>query len=335
MAVLGAGNFGTALAQVLAKEGREVVLWDHFPQVMEDIRRHRENRRFLPGVRLHPGLRVAASPAECVAGASLVLICTTSPFAVTTLAQAVPRLERSAILLNTAKGFAPRSRVRLPVALAQASPGHACAHLAGPVIANELARGQPAAIVLAATDRRVAARVADWLAGSALLPAITTDMTGAVLGGILKNVYAILLGGLDVLRGGRNLEAAVVTASVREMAAIATSCGSTTTTLYGLAGLGDLVATGFSAHSHNRALGQRLAAGQSAKAIARKTGWLPEGVRAARTACALARAGGVPAPLANLVRCWIAGTAPTLDGVLRCLRSGVDYPSPTPRSKCP
>jgi len=145
---------------------------------------------------------------------------------------------------------------------------------------------------------------------------------GAALGGILKNVYAILLGCLEKLGGDeRNLEAAALTASVREMAAIAGALGGQPTTLYGIAGLGDLVATGFSRDSHNRKFGQLLASGKSVAELEKQLGWLPEGVRATAAVCALARAKRVPAPLAGWVRRVITGTTPSLDNLLRALRA--------------
>jgi glycerol-3-phosphate dehydrogenase (NAD(P)+) len=321
IAVLGAGNMGTALAHALACGGHDLTVWDFFPEVVDDIRTRRENRRFLPGVRLSEGIRAVESPVECVTGAALVAVCVPSVFVRSTLAPVIPALGKGAYLLNVAKGFAPGTRQILPLWLEQLAPGHACVHLAGPAIAPEFARGQTASVVLASSDASAAQSVAGWLAGPYFIAGTTSDVAGAVLGGILKNVYAILLGCLETLSGhSRNLEAAVVTASVREMAAIAVAHGGHAGTLLGLAGLGDLVVTGFSPVSRNRRFGQLLAAGRSVAAIERETGWLPEGARGAAAACALARSGGVSAPLARWVNRLLAGTPPTLAGLVRALR---------------
>ena len=321
-AVLGGGNMGTAMAHALAGHGHEVAVWDHFPGVAEDIRHRRENRRFLPGIRLHPRVLAATSIGECVAGASLVLTSVPSAFLVATLARALPSLPPDAVLLNVAKGFAPRTRQPLLATMARVAPGHACVHLAGPAIANELARGVPASVVLASADEPSARRVAAWLAGPSFIPDTTADVTGAALGGILKNVYAILLGALETLGGdARNLEAAFLAASVREMAEIASAQGGQSSTIYGLAGLGDLVATGFSRDSHNRGLGRLLATGKTASELEREQGWLPEGARATTAVCALARAGEVSAPLAGWVRRTLDGSRPTIAGLMRALRA--------------
>ncbi len=150
IAVLGAGNMGSAMAHALAGNGHAVALWDFFPEVVRSIRRHGENRRFLPGIRLHAGVRAIADATECVAGAALVVISVPSAFVSATLAPVVPALEKGAVLLNLAKGFAPRTREPLPFVMGRMAPGHPCVHLAGPAIANEIARGLPASIVLAA-----------------------------------------------------------------------------------------------------------------------------------------------------------------------------------------
>lgn len=325
IAILGAGNMGTAIAHALAGSGRRVVLWDHFPEVVEDVRRYRRNRRFLPGVALHRSIEATPDASECVAHAALTVISVPSTFAVSTLRSVVPFLNADAILLNLAKGFAPRDREPLPLLLAKLS-GRPCAHLAGPAIANEFARGKPAPVVVAADDGAIAKRVADCLR-SPFLVETTTDLAGAALSGILKNVYAILLGVVNSLSGSsRNLEAAALCASAREMANIVRANGGIDSTIYGLAGLGDLAATGFSQDSHNRRFGQMLAIGKTARGKQEEAGWLPEGARSATTVCALAKASATQAPLANLVRRWLRGQTPRLDQFSRALRltAGMD-----------
>ena len=182
--------------------------------------------------------------------------------------------------------------------------------------------GTAVAHALAANEERIALQVGRWFSGPSFSPSATTDIAGAAFGGILKNVYAILLGCLETLSGGaRNIEAAALTACVRKMANIAGAHGRQPATLYGMAGLGDLVATGFSRDSHNRKFGQMLAHGKSVAELEKELRWLPEGVRATKTVCALARAGRVPAPLAGWVRRVLSGSPPSLDEFLRALRT--------------
>jgi glycerol-3-phosphate dehydrogenase (NAD(P)+) len=323
IAMLGAGNMGTAMSHVLAGLGHPVALWDFFPETVKAILYHRENRRFLPGIPLHEGIRATSDLRDCVAGAALVVIGVPSVFAGSTLDSALPALDKEAVLLNLAKGFAPGTLQPLPLTLADRAHGHACVHLAGPAIAHELARGLTASVVLAARQNEIAQRVAGWMAGPSFITATTSDVLGAALGGILKNVYAILLGVFERLGPmGQNLQAAVLSASVQEMALLAKTSGGRTETLFGLAGLGDLVATGFSPDSHNRNFGQSLAAGKTTAEFEAETGWLPEGARAAKEACALADEGRVAAPLAGLVLRWIGGARPSLEELVCALRTG-------------
>ena len=324
IAILGAGNMGSAMAHALASGGHEVAVWDHFPDVVEDIRLRKRNERFLAGVPLHQTIQTAPQAAECVDGAALVVLGVPSKYAGSLLETVVPMLDSNACLLNVAKGFEPGSREPMGNHLGRLAPHHPCVQMGGPAIANELARGIPASIILASSHESAALRVADWFAGAWFIPGTSTDVVGVSLGGILKNVYAILLGAIEVMEGGfRNLEAAALSAGVNEMAAIATAQGGRAETIYGLAGLGDLIATGFSKDSHNRAFGRRLASGETAKAIEEAIGWLPEGARSSLAACEMTRSANVPAPLAELVGSWIEGAAPSMDSVQVALRAAV------------
>jgi glycerol-3-phosphate dehydrogenase (NAD(P)+) len=322
LALLGAGNMGTAMAHALACGGHQISLWDHFPEVVDAISRERGNRRFLPGIRLHDGIKACPRAAECVEGAQLVVICVPSPFVSDTLLPLLPVLQPGAILLNVAKGFAPGTREPLPFLLTRMALGHPCVHLAGPAIANEFGRGLTTSVVMASASPPAARTAAEIFSGEIFEASVTDDVQGAALGGILKNVYAILLGCVDRLSGGsRNMEAAVLTACIREMADIAAAHGGRRSTLFGLAGLGDLVATGFSEDSHNRSFGQRLAAGESAASIRHREGWLPEGAAATTAACGMAQEKDLPAFLANWVRQTLAGSPPTLEGLSQALRN--------------
>lgn len=287
---------------------------------MKDIRENRANGRFLPGICLDPAVVANDSAVECVSDADLIMICVPSAFVRETLEPLLPAFQKGAILLNVAKGFAPGTRTPLPFMLEKLAPRHSCVHLAGPAIANEFARGQTAFVMMASSSEPAARRVAERFSGPTFAADVTTDVTGAALGGALKNVYAILLGALERLSGNsRNLEGAAVTACVHEMADIATAHGGRRATLFGLAGLGDLVATGFSPDSHNRRFGQMLASGKPVEAIKGEIGWLPEGVRATAAACSLADEKKLPAPLAGWVQRSLAGEPPSLDGLMAAL----------------
>jgi len=323
IAVLGAGNMGTALAHALASQGHSVAIWDHFVEVVDDIQTRRENLRYLPGVVLHANVTAHRAAADCVSGAALVIVSVPSPFIVTTVDVVVrAALRKDAVLLNVAKGFAPGSVEPLVSMLEVLTPDHHWVHLAGPCIANEVAQGQQALIVMASASEAAARRAAGVFNGPLFQCSVTTDVTGASLGGILKNVYAILLGCLHELNGdARNLTASAITACLAEMAILATAYEAELSTIYGLPGLGDLVATGSSLDSHNFNFGRRLASGRSTSQIEQETGLLPEGARAAAMVCTMARSRGIAVPLAEWVRVSIEGQPPALAGLADALRA--------------
>ncbi len=312
---------GTAMAHALALGGSRTALWDHFPEVVRSARETGENLRFLPGVRLHHGVSPNDDLGDCLAGAQLVVVCVPSTFVLSVMEKAAPFLRHGTLVLNASKGFAPGTSHPLLDAIAERHPTLRAAQLAGPALADEFARGIPASVVVASTDGPAAQSIARLIDGPAFVPVITSDLQGALLGGILKNIYAIFLGCLGSLCGtGRNLESAAITTCLAEMAAIAMAGGAQRSTLYGLAGLGDLVATGLSDASHNRALGKMLAAGKTIPEIRDAQGWLPEGASAAPVADILARDAGVAAPLAHWVTDTLNGTAPSPEGALAALR---------------
>jgi glycerol-3-phosphate dehydrogenase (NAD(P)+) len=306
--ILGAGNMGSALAHLLAGNGAQVVVWEHFQSVREEIRARHTNSRFLPGVQLHEAIRVAESPGECVAGAEIVILAVPSLFAPDLLRQIAPYRLKGSLLLSAAKGIDAATQEPISRVLARlAAPGE-FALLAGPAIANEFARGRPTAIVLAgehgpALESATVAFRNAWFGVH-----LTTDLAGAALGGILKNIYAILLGYLEGTDfRGRNFQAAVLTASARELALLGTALGGRLETFHGLAGLGDLLATALSEHSHNRRLGQLLGGGLSLAEAEKQMGWLPEGARTVAIARAWASQVQVELPLLRLVENLMAG----------------------------
>lgn len=318
IAVLGAGNMGTALAWLLARNGHSVKLWDFFPQVVEEINRERSNSRYLQGIQLPQQIQGVTAANECVREAELIIVAMPSPFIANTLMQVLPFISAQAAVLNVAKGLDAESQEPIHNKLNELLTGRALAVLAGPAIANEFARGLPTGVVVASAQLQTAMRLQAVLQNEFFRVSVTHDVAGAALGGILKNIYAILLGYLDAVGGGgRNLEATALNASVREMAKLALAKGAQTETIYGLAGLGDLVATGFSEDSHNRNYGRELGRGLSPAELAVKIPLAPEGTRAVVAARNWAAKAGLEVPLADAVYEIIRGKNPSLAELLK------------------
>jgi glycerol-3-phosphate dehydrogenase (NAD(P)+) len=311
---------GTALGHALALNGARIVLWDFFCEVVDDINHTRRNSRYLSGVELHPEVTAVSSAVDCVRDARLVVFAVPSPFIRVTLEHTLPAFAPDAMVLSVAKGIDSATREPIHCGLVSSLGTRPLVLLAGPAIANEFARGLPAAIVLASEPIKFAEQMRAVFEGPIFRVTTTHDVAGAALGGILKNVYAILLGYVDAAGGtSRNLEAAVLNASLREMAALSEALGAERETIYGLAGLGDLVATGFSDDSHNRSYGRKLGRGRTSVDIERETPLPPEGVRTVDIACAWAEENGISVPLARFVRKAVAGKQPALAELTQAL----------------
>jgi len=311
IAILGAGNMGTALACVLAGNGHPVVLWDHFAAVVEEIQTERKNSRYLPGMDLPAGIRAVREAEACVAGAALVVIAVPSPF-VRGLLQAVQQsVPPEAILLTATKGIDTETQRPVLGTIGKLLPDHPRCILAGPAIANEFSRGAATRVLVASAQTTAARKVAGWLTNEAFQASVTNDTAGAAMGGILKNVYALLFGFAEAAVGSaRNFEAALLTAAVAEMADLSESFGATRETLYGLAGLGDLVATAFSKDSHNRKCGRLLGEGRTLSEVETEMGVLPEGARNVKMVCVWAEEKGVTLPLAAKAEAILSGMRP-------------------------
>jgi glycerol-3-phosphate dehydrogenase (NAD(P)+) len=320
VAVLGAGNMGSAMAHLIAGNGSPVVIWDHFASVVDEINADQKNSRYLPGIHLNRGVTAAIDPARCVEQAKAVVLAVPSPFVASILERIAPQLAPEVPVLNAAKGLDPVTKRPIHETVSRLLPKHPQCLLAGPAIANEFAAGQPAAVLLAAESDNAASALRDLLENSHFRVATSTDVVGAALGGILKNIYALLFGYLDsAIQAGRNLEGTLLASSIAEMAGIAEAFGARRETLYGRAGLGDLAATGFSTHSHNRRCGRLFGSGKTAREIEAELGVMPEGVRTVKAVADWIASHHLRAPLALLAQRLVNDNRPTAAEVLEAL----------------
>jgi glycerol-3-phosphate dehydrogenase (NAD(P)+) len=304
-AVIGTGNMGTALACLLADNGHTVACWDHMPEVVEDIKKNHVNSRFLPEVQLPSGVSADHLLQHVVKEAKMILIATPSLYFRQVVKEFSPFSLPEAVVVGTSKGLEAATHKRMSQVYAEAAlhtPDHYVA-LSGPSIANDFAHKKPTAVVIAGTNHSCVQKAAGLLANPYFRVEIANDLLGVEWGGVLKNIYGLGYGLLDGLDGGSpNLKAAFTTMALREMKEIASSLGAKEKTMDGLAGLGDLVSTGFSPNSHNRKLGEYLAQGMEYdKAIEKLGGVVPEGVHTLKVI--LETAGGTAeTPLARLIQ---------------------------------
>jgi glycerol-3-phosphate dehydrogenase (NAD(P)+) len=262
VAILGAGAYGTALAQAIARSGRasEIVLIEHFLEVVEAVNTRRENHKFLPGIPLSPRVRAAAH-ASASGGAALVIVAVPTSHAAAVLSGAAPDLAAGVPILVGTKGFWGAPPRRGDEAAAAAAPGHPILVLGGGVLATELAEGRASRLVIGG-PAGAAAAVAEFLRGPGVQVTLTGDAAGVAMGAALKNIYALGMAVAGPLcDGGDNWRAAFLNDALAEMERLGEAFGGSAVTLRGPAGLGDLLATGLSSRSRNRRLGLMLQAG--------------------------------------------------------------------------
>jgi glycerol-3-phosphate dehydrogenase (NAD(P)+) len=308
ISVLGAGAWGTALA-VAAAARHPVRLWARDATQAALLQQQRENTRYLPGVALPAALQATASHAEALAhvqapGSLLVLA---TPMAA--LRERLAALPAGLPVLWLAKGFEKESGALGHEVAAQLRPGVAAGVLSGPSFAQEVARGQPTALVAASTDAALCAQAVAALHGDALRIYTSDDPVGVEVGGAVKNVLAIATGIADGLGLGQNARAALVTRGLAEMSRLGVALGARADTFMGLSGLGDLVLTATGDLSRNRRVGLLLAQGLPLAQALAQLGHVAEGVYSAATVLQRAQALAVDMPITRAVVAVLQGQA--------------------------
>ena len=301
IAVLGAGSWGTTLADLLARKGHDVRIWAYEPDVVESINARHENAVFLPGAALVPSLRAHDDAMEAVAGARVILSAPPSHAARQVLSMVAGRIGPDALLVSATKGLECDTLLFMSQVAAQAAPGRRFVALSGPSFAREVYDGQPTAVVSASTDGAAVREVQELFASGSFRVYSNRDVLGTEIGGALKNVIAIAAGVLDGLGMGHNPRAALITRGLAEIARLGTALGAEARTFAGLAGMGDLILTATGGQSRNRSLGVALARGETLEAYTAGHRSIAEGVNTARAAVRLAARAGVELPIAAKV----------------------------------
>jgi glycerol-3-phosphate dehydrogenase (NAD(P)+) len=316
--VIGAGAWGTALAEVCARAGLQVVLWAREPEVRESIAATGENMLFLPGVKLSQAITVAGDFAA-LAPCDFVLAVPPAQFLRPTLAAFAPHAPEGLPVVLCAKGIEQGSLKLMTEVLIECLPQARPAVLSGPSFAAEVARGLPTAVTLACEDAALGRALAEAIADPTFRPYLADDMIGAEAGGAVKNVLAIACGIVEGLQLGRSAHAALITRGFAEMTRLAVAKGAKAQTLAGLCGLGDLVLTCSSPQSRNMSVGLALGGGQSLEQALSGKLSVAEGVATAPAVRDLARSLGVQMPICEAVAAVLAGEITlnlAIDGLL-------------------
>jgi glycerol-3-phosphate dehydrogenase (NAD(P)+) len=301
VAVLGAGSWGTTLANLLAQKGESVRLWAYEPDVVEAINRAHENPVFLSGVPLDPGLRAFADAHEAVAGAGVIVSVAPSHAVRAVVGRVAEAVAPGALVISATKGIESDTLAFMSAVIAECLPEARFAALSGPSFAREVCQGQPTAVVAASREAAAALDAQRLFATATFRVYSGADVTGVELAGALKNVIAIAAGILEGLGLGHNPRAALLTRGLAEITRLGLAMGADPLTFAGLAGMGDLVLTATGDLSRNRALGVALAQGETLAQHRATHRTVAEGANTSRAGAALGARLGVELPIIEKV----------------------------------
>lgn len=319
VAVLGAGAWGTALAQVAAAAGREVTLWAREAEVVDAVNQGHENTLFLPGIPLNASLRASGVLAQA-ADSELILAVPPAQHMRAVLGALKPHLGAGARIVLCAKGVERGTLALMTDVLEETIPGLTPAVLSGPGFAKDVARGLPTAVTIASPDSAFAQRIVATLGLPTFRPYVADDPIGAEIGGAVKNVIAIACGMAEGRKLGDGARAALITRGFAELTRLGLAMGAKAETLSGLAGLGDLVLTCASLTSRNTSLGAALGEGRALKEILSERRSVAEGAESAPAVVALAAKYEVEMPICAAVDSIIAERI-SIDEAIRALLS--------------
>jgi glycerol-3-phosphate dehydrogenase (NAD(P)+) len=302
-AVIGAGSWGTAFAQVLVDAGTDTVVWSRRPELAAAINTVHRNPSYLPDIELSPAVKATADLAEAVDGAEIVVLAVPSQTARENLKQLSPLMPEDAAVVSLMKGIELGTDKRMSEVICEVTPCEMerVAVVTGPNLAKEIAARQPAASVVACVDLAMAERVQRACNSGYFRPYTNHDIIGCELGGAMKNVIAIAVGIAAGIGFGQNSQASIITRGLAEMARVGEALGAERITFAGLAGVGDLVATCMSPLSRNRTFGENLGRGMSVQDVVAITHQTAEGVKSCDSIRDLARKYDVAATITEHV----------------------------------
>ncbi|MDD5450130.1 MAG: NAD(P)-dependent glycerol-3-phosphate dehydrogenase [Candidatus Omnitrophica bacterium] len=301
IAVLGDGGWGTTLAILLSKKGHEVTLWGAFPEYIKFLRKNRENRKFLPGIRLPHNIILTYDIDEAGGESEIIVLASPSQYMRAVLKKlSRARRPHRAIYVNVAKGIENKSLLRMSEVIKD-ELGVDAATLSGPTISYEVARGFPTTAVVASGHADTAKRLQGLFNTQEFRVYRSSDVIGVEIGGSLKNIIAIAAGISDGLGFGTNSKAALLARGLVEITRLGVKMGAKAETFSGLSGLGDLVTTCINPHGRNRWFGEQVGKGKAPAKILKSTEMVIEGVPTAKSAYNLAKKYKIEMPITEQI----------------------------------
>lgn len=327
-AVIGAGAWGTALADLLARNGHDVSIWAYEWDVVETINRLHQNRRFLAGHQLYETLRAYNGVADALKGAELVTFATPSHVLRSIAKASRPLIPPTTPVVVASKGIERDTLCLMTDVIAEEIPESTVVALSGPSFATEVVAQQPTAVVVASANADAALMAQNAFSSVHFRAYTQSDVIGVEIGGSLKNVMAVATGIADGLGLGFNARAALITRGLAEMTRLGVKLGADPATLSGLAGLGDLVLTCTGSLSRNRSVGVEVGRGVPLEEVLAGRETVAEGVVTTRSAHALAAREKVDMPIVDAVHRVLFENQPARDAIgklmTRELRSETD-----------
>ncbi|MBL4767446.1 MAG: NAD(P)-dependent glycerol-3-phosphate dehydrogenase [Rhodobacteraceae bacterium] len=300
ISVIGGGAWGTALAAMVARAGRDVLLWARETDVVTSINDAHENKDFLPGVALPESLK-ATGDLVAAAAADVVLMVVPAQFVRSVALELKPHLKESTPIILCAKGIEQSTGKMMNEVLTEVAPKSPLVVLSGPTFAREVALGMPSAVTIASKYQQIAHNVADTLGQPTFRPYLSRDVVGAEVGGAVKNVLAVACGIVAGLELGENARAALITRGLAEMVRFGEAFGAKRETMMGLCGLGDLILTCSSSQSRNMSLGMALGQSKTVEEIMSGRKSVAEGYHTAGILAEIAERENIDMPIAAAV----------------------------------
>ena len=300
ISMVGLGNMGTAIANIIAQKGINVIGWDYFKEVIDEINNKHTNSKFLTNISLSINLFATDNLQDVIQKKDIIFIALPSTYIKKVLTPFSKNIDEKTLIVNLSKGINEESGLTSSQIIRKIFAKNEVITLSGPSIANEFSRGYPCGVVIAGANKDNLYKIAKIVETDTFRVRFSEDIIGVEWSGILKNIYAIGLGLIDGPGiSSINFKAAYITKAIEEIADLIEALGGKRKTAYYLAGLGDLIATSLSKHSHNRKLGELLSKGLTFDEAKNEMGVLPEGIKTLRVAVYLSEKYHIPMPVAQ------------------------------------